>query len=185
MKKVLFTILANMLFVLAFAQGNGGIANENNILKLTYLGWLNGEHKMTLQNKANCEVTVTMNMAGTMSDIVIPALTTINLNHTATQSTNVSIKSKRKTGASCVAQPDNGWVEIATTGIVLPIKFKSIIGKRINSNTIQLTFEVEEDTDLDNYVIKVSNDGKTFRQVAMIFPNGLIASKKYIVTINL
>jgi hypothetical protein len=185
MKKVLLTIFANILFMLAFTQGNGGITNENNILKLTYLGWLNGEHKIALQNKANCEVTVSMNMNGTMSDITIPALSTTTLNYNAVQSASASIKSRRKSGASCVAQPDNGWVEITTTGIVLPIKFKSISGKRIDSNTIQLTFESEEDYDLENYVVKVSNDGKVFRQVAIIFPNGVIASKKYIVTIKL
>lgn len=182
MKQLLTALLCSLLSIVGLSQ-NGGQNNENNVLKITYVGWVNGEHKVNLQNKLNCEVTATYNFDGTTADVTLPALTTITLTKTAPQSSVLNAKAKKRSGATCIALPDNGWVEVFTV-FSLPIKFISISGKRINKEAIELTFEAEEDSDLKYYVIKVSNDGVNYRNVKVVFPDGIISSKKYTITIK-
>lgn len=183
MKQLLMAFLCSLLSIVGLSQ-NGGQNTENNILKITYLGWVDGEHKVILQNKVNCEVTATYNFDGVTADITIPALSSVTLTKAATQGSVLTAKAKRRSGANCISQPDNGWVEITTIGGVLPVKFKSIKGKRIDKNTIEVTFEAEEDYDLNYYNIKVSNDGINYRVVGVIFPEGVVASKTYTITVK-
>lgn len=183
MKTILITFLCILLSIVGLSQ-NGGQVSENNVLKITYIGWSNGEHIVRLQNKVNCELTATYNFDGVTADIVIPALSTVTLTKTAAAGTILNAKAKRRNGANCISQPDNGWVEINTVGGILPVKFKSIKGKRIDNNTIEVTFEAEEDSDLKYYVIKVSNDGINYRSVGVVFPDGIISSKTYTTTIK-
>lgn len=170
--------------IFGFSQ-NGGQANENNILKITYQGWLSGEHKVLLQNKLNCTVTARYDFDGIVKDTVIPALTTITLSKAAAVTSVLDAKAKRIAGAACVSTPDNGWVEIKTILSSLPIKFKSINGRKINANTIYLVFEAEEDNTINYYRILLSKDGKTFKQHTVVFPNGVEGNKIYTVTIKL
>lgn len=183
MKQLLITLICTLLSVVGLSQ-NGGQNTENNVLKISYLGWSNGNHVVTLQNKVNCEIVVTYNFDGTTADVTIQALQTITLTKTAPAGSILNAKAKRRSGANCISSPDNGWVEINTVGGVLPVKFKSIKGKRINNNTIEVTFEAEEDNDLKYYVIKVSNDGINYRNVGVVFPDGIISSKTYTITVK-
>jgi hypothetical protein len=66
----------------------------------------------------------------------------------------------------------------------LPIKFKDITSKRIDANTIQITFEAEEDNTINYYKIMVSNDGKSWQERTIVFPNGVQGSKQYVVTLK-
>ena len=147
------------------------------------MGWSNGEHKVNLQNKVNCEVTATYNFDGVTADVIIPALSSVVLTKSALQSSVLNAKAKRRNGAACISQPDNGWVEVNTV-LALPIKFTNISAKRIDRYTIEVTFEAEEDSDLKYYTIKVSNDGVNYRSVGVIFPDGIISSKKYTITVK-
>lgn len=182
MKQLLTAFLCSLLSIVGLSQ-NGGQNSENNVLKITYIGWSNGEHKVNLQNKLNCEVTATYNFDGVTANITLPALSTVTLTKEAPQSSVLNAKAKRRSGAACISSPDNGWVEIFTL-LSLPVKFKSVKGKRIDSNTIEVTFEAEEDSDLNYYVIKVSNDGIHYRSVGVIFPEGVVASKTYSIKVK-
>ena len=182
MKHSLMALICSLLSIVGLSQ-NGGQNSENNILKITYVGWVYGEHKVTLQNKLNCVVTATYNFDGVTAEVVLPALTTVTLSKVAPQASVLNAKAKRRSGAACISSPDNGWVEVFT-GFLTPISFKSIKGKRIDRNTLEVTFEAEEDSDLKYYVIKVSSDGINYRSVGVVFPDGVISSKTYTVTIK-
>lgn len=183
MKQLLITLMCTLLSIVGLSQ-NGGQNTENNVLKITYVGWSNGEHVVTLQNKVNCSIVATYNFDGTTTEVTIPALGSVTLTKSAVQGSILNARAKRRSGANCVSTPDNGWVEITTIGGVLPIKFKSIKGKRIDKSTIQVTFEAEEDSDLSYYTIKVSSDGLYYRNVGVIFPEGVIATKTYTITVK-
>lgn len=184
MKHSLMALICSLLSIVGLSQ-NGGQVNENNVLKITYVGWLNGEHKVKLQNKLNCEVVATYNFDGITTDVTIPALTSIVLTKAAPQTSVLNAKAKRRSGATCISQPDNGWVETFTTGTTLPVKFKSISAKRIDASTIKVTFEAEEDYDLNYYSIKISTDGVNYRSVGIIFPDGIISTKTYSIEVKI
>lgn len=184
MKQTLMALLCSLFSIIGLSQ-NGGQNVENNVLRITYLGWSNGQHIVSLQNKVNCTIVATYNFDGVTADVTIPALSSVTLTRTAAQTSILNAKAKRRSGANCISSPDNGWVEINTVGGTLPIKFKSINAKRIDKNTIEVIFEVEEDIDLNYYVIKLSNDGMNFRNVGVIFPDGIISSKKYSIKVKL
>lgn len=175
--------MCTLLSVVGLCQ-NGGQNTENNVLKITYVGWSDGQHVVILQNKVNCSIVATYNFDGTTTDVTIPALGSVTLTKNAVQGSILTAKAKRRSGANCIATPDNGWVEIATVGGVLPVKFKSIKGKRIDNSTIEVTFEAEEDSDLNYYTIKVSSDGLYYKSVGVIFPEGVVATKTYTITVK-
>jgi hypothetical protein len=183
MKHSLLALICSLLSIVGLSQ-NGGQNSENNILKITYVGWLNGEHKVKLQNKLNCEVVATYNFDGVTTDVTIPALTTIMLIKAAPQSSVLNAKAKRRSGATCISQPDNGWVETFTVQ-TLPIKFKSVSGKRVDDSTIEVIFESEEDYDLSYYNIKISTDGVNYRSVGIIFPDGIVSTKTYSIKVKI
>lgn len=183
MKHLLMALICSLLSIVGLSQ-NGGQNSENNILKITYVGWVYGEHKVTLQNKLNCVVTATYNFDGVTAEVVLPALTTVTLSKVAPQASVLNAKAKRRSGAACISSPDNGWVEVFTV-LSLPIKFKSISATRINASTIKVIFEAEEDYDLSYYTIKVSTDGTNYRSVGVIFPDGIISSKTYTIEVKI
>jgi len=183
MKHLLTALICSLLSIVGLSQ-NGGQNNENNVLKITYIGWKDGEHKVNLENKLNCSVTATYNFDGVTAEVILPALTTVTLTKAAPQASVLNAKAKRRSGAACISSPDNGWVETFTVQ-TLPIKFKSISATRINASTIKVTFEAEEDYDLNYYTIKVSTDGTNYKSVGVIFPDGIVSSKTYTIEVKI
>jgi len=183
MKQLSMALMCSLLSIVGLSQ-NGGQHSENNVLRITYIGWKDGEHKVNLENKLNCSVTATYNFDGVTAEVVLPALTTVTLSKVAPKASVLNAKAKRRSGAVCIATPDNGWVEVFTV-ILTPVKFKSIKANRIDESTIKVTFEVEEDYDLNYYTIKVSTDGINYRSVGIIFPNGIISSKTYTIEVKI
>lgn len=183
MKQFLMALLCSLISFAGLSQ-NGGQNSENNVLKITYTGWSNGEHIVTLQNKVNCSIVATYNFDGVTVDVTIPALSSVVLTKAAPQSSTLNAKARRKSGANCISSPDNGWVEITTTGVVLPIRFISFAARRLSSGAIQITFTCEEDNTIDRYKVKVSLDAETWKEVLLIFPNGIQGLKTYTATIK-
>ena len=187
MKKLLFIVSFILFSLFSFSQ-NGGQANENNVLKVEYVGYSNGNHIFKIINKVNCELGVKIDKNGvTSSQIMMSQQETVIL-VTAPQTPQINIKAKRESGAACKQNPDNGWVELQSS-IALPIKFGNITAVKIGPNLIKLTFDVEEDHTLKSYGIMVSPDGKNFKRVNVLFPNGIIpygstSNKKYSVLIK-
>jgi hypothetical protein len=186
MKTVLLSLML-MCSVFCYSQ-NGGQFNENNVLKIDYVGYSNGNHVFKIINKVSCDLGVKIDkMGATSSQLMTPLQETVVL-VTAPQSPQITLKAKRESGANCRQNPDNGWVELQSS-IVLPITFGGITATKISPNLIKLTFDVEEDHTIKNYGIMLSPDGKNFKRIQILFPNGIVpygstSHKKYSVLIK-
>ena len=182
MKKVL--LLFMLLFnTIAYSQ-NGGQLNENNVLKIEYLGYSNGSYAFTLKNKVNCQINAKLDKNGAFSNYTLSALQTITVLIPGAPQQIVKFRAKRESGANCLQSPDNGWVEQKCL-TVMPVKFLKISATTVSTNRIKLQFEAEEDLDLSHYVIKLSNDATNYKQVTILFPNGISGKKVYIIYVNL
>lgn len=173
--------------VFGYSQ-NGGQFNENNVLKVDYVGYNNGNHIFKIINKINCVLGVKIDKNGITSSQTMMGLQETVIVVTAPQTPQINIKAKRETGAQCQQNPDNGWVELQSS-IVLPIKFGGIVATKVNPNLIKVTFDVEEDHTIKSYGIMLSPDGKNFKRIHVLFPNGTIpygstSSKKYSVLVK-
>jgi len=184
MKKLLIAVLFSLFSLFSYSQ-NGGQSNENNVLRIEYIGYSNGNHIFSVINKVNCELVVKVDKNGTFADHTLSALQSIFINVPVTSSSQIVIfKAKRQSGASCKQNPDNGWAELQSN-YVLPIKFGPMSVTKVSSGLIKLTFESEEDNTIQHYNILVSEDGKTFKKAHILFPNGITGNKKYSVLIKL
>lgn len=184
MKKLLFVVLFSLFSLLSFSQ-NGGQSNENNVLKIEYIGYSNGNHIFNVINKVNCELVIKVDKNGIFADHTLSALQSTFINVPTTGSSQiVTFKAKRQSGALCKQNPDNGWAELQSN-YILPIKFGPISVTKINPGLIKLTFESEEDNTIRHYNIMISEDGKTYRKAHILFPNGITGNKKYSVLIKL
>jgi len=186
MKKLLLFVML-LLSLFGYSQ-NGGQLNENNVLRIEYVGYNAGNHIFKIINKVNCDLGVKIDKAGGTSSQIMTSLQETIVLITAPQTPQVNLKVKRESGANCRQNPDNGWVELQST-VVLPIKFGGITAERVGPNLIKLTFDVEEDHTIKSYGIMISNDGKTFKRVTILFPNGIVpygstSRKKYSILVK-
>lgn len=182
MKQVMLMAILCLYYLFGYSQ-NGGQLNENNVLKIEYVGY-NTNHIFKVINKVNCELIIKMDKNGSFNNMTLTPLQETFIHISGPQSTVVNFKAKRQSGALCKQNPDNGWVELNSL-IILPIKWGPITTIRINPNLIKVTFETEEDNTIKHYNIMISEDGKTFKKANILFPNGIIGHKKYSVFIKL
>jgi hypothetical protein len=161
-----------MCSVFCYSQ-NGGQFNENNVLKVDYVGYSNGNHIFKIINKVNCDLGVKIDKNGVTSSQMMTGLQETVILVTAPQTPQINVKAKRESGANCRQNPDNGWVELQSS-VVLPIKFGGITATKISKNLIKLTFDVEEDHTIKSYGIMLSPDGKNFKRIQILFPNGIV-----------
>ena len=186
MKTILLTVmLLGSLF--GYSQ-NGGQCNENNVLKLEYVGYSANAHIYKVTNKVNCQLGIKIDKPGGTSSQTMMSLQETLVLITAPQTPQVNLYIKRESGASCKKNPDNGWIELQSF-VVLPIKFGGITAQRISPRLIKLTFDVEEDHTIKSYGIMVSEDGKNFKKVTVLFPNGIVpygstSHKKYSILVK-
>jgi hypothetical protein len=182
MKTVILAILL-LCGVQSYSQ-NRGISNENNILKIQYLGSSNGSQVFSLENKVNCEVVVKLDKNGVFSNYTLPALGSTTILIPYTNSQQVKFKAKRESGALCKQNPDNGWVEQESL-VSLPVKFGKIIASKVSEKTIKIQFESEEDISISHYDVKISYDSKIYKKIVVLFPNGVVGHKLYTAYIKL
>lgn len=81
--------------------------------------------------------------------------------------------------------PDQGWVETIINMTTTPIRFTNFSAQRVSTDSVKVTFESEEDNTIQHYIVKISFDGKTYREVAIVLPNGVVGGKTYFVTVKL
>lgn len=178
-------LILTLTFILTFFCGYSQYVAENGVLKIESIGWNGLNYVVKLTNKANCETNFRINYTVGTKDTLLPAnasayVTLVGMNPLATE-----IKAKKIGGAACVNGTNTDWVLVLVLQTALPIKFKSISAKKVDEKTIRLEFESEEDNTIDRYRIKISSDGKYWKDVLIIFPNGIQGSKKYSVIVNL
>lgn len=173
MRFLLLLLLSNFLY----AQ-NGGQANQNDLIRIDYAGYSGNSHIFKITNIQTCIITAQYTSQGySIQSIGIFPYESFYYHIPANQ--NIQVTAKAKTTTYCNGPvPDRGWVEASSMHFVLSTKFKSIKAKKIGSK-IELTFEAAESSSLTHYVIKISRDGINFKQVAIIFREGILAENKY------
>lgn len=139
--KKLFLIAFLLISGLGYSQGNGGQSDENNVLFIKYVAYFVGPnsnyHRFAVENKLNCDVEVRFEVGQNQftKDTTFKANETIFFNVPGSSIELLSGKAKRTGKANCVLNPDNGWVEIQSNGVILPItvlSFKFIKKTKIN-----------------------------------------------------
>lgn len=67
----------------------------------------------------------------------------------------------------------------------LPVKFVSFDVKHVSGDEYEVTFEVGEVSDIKNFAVTISDDGRTFKTAALIFPDTLNPNHIYKVKITI
>lgn len=173
--------MAMILPSLGFAQ-NGGVSNESVSTKIEWLGVVNGHYIVRITNKQNCEVPVKVQWENS-SQFRQKSIGPISSDTFWVNQMPTSCKLKAKPLSRCTSGGDLGWVEIDICQI-LPVKFTSITGQRVGPRSVKLIFTAEEDGNTDHYNIQYSLDGKTFKIVNVLFPDGVVGGKQYSVIVN-
>lgn len=108
---------------------------------------------------------------------------------------NNSFPSLVQNNKLCIASPPANWqsvyIKVYTTGstvannvllcesgLVLPVKFLSLTAVKKSEKTYEVTFEVEEDTNLDHYEIVVAEPNGVKRVLQIVMPDGHVQGKK-------
>lgn len=112
MKKFLITTLICLLSFIGFSQ-NGGQFFENNVIRINYVGYSNGQHTFIVCNKQDCEARIrTKADQDSAIDIIVRALDCETVY--VSRPTNVNILFRSKAETACITRPDMGWLEINT-----------------------------------------------------------------------
>lgn len=185
MKKILLlSVLLIALFSVPALSQNGGQYNENNLVKVVLTAKTPTELKFTLSNKQTCVASYivdygTTNFTITMSgniDTVI-AVTII---------ANAQKFKVKTTGATCVSQPDMGWVEIDIANALqaLPVKFVKFKSELVNGDAL-ITFEIAEAINVKQFNVRMSTYGKSWKIVTVILPDRVQPNRIYSTKIKL
>lgn len=116
---------------------------------------------------------------------------------------NNSLPSLVQNNKICITSPPANWqsvyIKVYTTGstvtnnvimcgssVVLPVKFVSFTAVKTSDKTYEVSFEVEEDTNIDHYEIVVAEPNGQKRVLKIVMPDGHVQGrKKYTQTIVL
>lgn len=177
-------LLFNYTFLMS--QSNGGQLNENNSLKIEYLGYNSNAHIFKISNKQPCSVKVEYKIeSGTSLYVTISGNSGTNIIVPGNKYDTYEVKARSEEICHDF-RGDKGWVE-AQTQFILPLKFDYLKVEVLSKNTIIVYFKVY-DTDSDKqskFNIQVSTDGKNFRTVAVENYDPIIKNKDYVVKIKL
>ncbi|CAB4142821.1 hypothetical protein UFOVP449_81 [uncultured Caudovirales phage] len=186
LSKILYSIFILILPLITLAQ-NGGQSNENSVLKINYIGYSGSYFLFKIENKQNCAVRIQYTHSGNtrMLDTTIEALSVFLYKIPSTFSEKFIAKARSR--SFCPNElPDQGWVEAETISSTLPVTFMGIFVKKINHNTLNVKFKVDEDNTIKFYRVLISIDGgKKYINKIILFPNGMEGKKLYEVNIKL
>jgi hypothetical protein len=127
MKKYLILPLFIFCWFFTYSQNqNGGQFNENNSIRLQYLGYNSGTHTFKIVNKQNCEVTIRTKV-DTESAIDMQTLSNDSFYVNVPRSNPGNVKFRVKSETSCSQNIDMGWLEINTSGFTLPLVDDNVI----------------------------------------------------------
>lgn len=162
------------------------LISENNIVKVESLGWSYPNYVIKVTNKGNCNTTFRINYLTGTKDTTLSANAVAVIKLSNVSPTATYIRVKRTSGGSCVSNCSESYVYVGITNTALAIKFKSFSAQRISADSVKIVFESEEDNTIEYYVARISLDGgKTWKEVAIVMPDGIIGSKTYSVTIKI
>jgi hypothetical protein len=111
MKQFLIFTLLCLLSFFGYSQ-NGGQFPENNVIKVEYLGYFNGDHTARVCNKQSCEARIrTKADRDPAVDIIVPANGCIVVTVARPTSAAVLFRAKAETSCPSFTNPDMGWLE--------------------------------------------------------------------------
>ena len=121
MKQFLIFTLLCLLSFFGYSQ-NGGQFPENNVIRIEYLGYFNGNHTARVCNKQDCEARIrTKADQDPAVDVIVPANECVIV--TVAKPTSISILFRAKAETSCPSftNPDMGWLETTFISSILSL----------------------------------------------------------------
>lgn len=184
MKKLIYAILLLLPFTI-YGQ-NGGQLNENSVIKIDYIGYSNGEHHFKVTNKQSCSVNTQYTVVGSsqITDTVVGGNGCYYI-HIPSQLSEIKTTKARSRQFCPNTSPDQGWVEEDNILNSLPIKFEYINVRKIDSKTIEVEFLASDTDGEDRFNIQVSTDARTFKTVAIVFPEPIVVNKVYNIKVKI
>jgi hypothetical protein len=177
MKKIFLALWLTISTLFAIAQ-NGGQFNENNGLRLDYAGVQSGTHYVQITNKLNKQVLVKVDYAGQFTEVTIPA----NGVHMWPLGNNPVSFLIRAKNLYCTSN-DCGWVELCLTG--LPVKFTNFTCRHLSGDDFLIDFVIAEASNVKQFNVQLSLDGKTYKDIAVVWPDTLQPNKKYSIKVKI
>jgi hypothetical protein len=119
MKQFLIFTLLCLLSFFGYSQ-NGGQFPENNVIRVEYLGYFNGNHTARVCNKQSCEARIrTKADQDPAVDIIVPANGCVIVTVARPTSAAVLFRAKAETSCPNFTNPDMGWLETTFINSVL------------------------------------------------------------------
>jgi len=119
MKQFLIFTLLCLLSFFGYSQ-NGGQFPENNVIRVEYLGYFNGNHTARVCNKQSCEARIrTKADQDPAVDIIVPANGCVIVTVARPTSAAVLFRAKAETSCPSFTNPDMGWLETTFISAVL------------------------------------------------------------------
>lgn len=180
--KKLFVLILTLLSYFANAQ-NGGQFFENNVIRINYLGYSNGQHTFIVCNKQDCEARIrTKADQDAANDIIVKALECETLYIARPTSVNILFRAKAET--ACITRPDMGWLEINTALVTLSLIESNYVLINRGPNKLEVSIR--------NGVFKSSftntNYTQTLRAYSLsgkkLYENRVIVEKTYQIDLN-
>jgi hypothetical protein len=157
--KKLFVLILTLLSYFANAQ-NGGQFFENNVIRVNYLGYSNGQHTFIVCNKQDCEARIrTKADQDPAIDIIIKALSCETVY--VARPTNINILFRAKAETACITRPDMGWLEINTALLVLPLIESNYVVVNRGPNKLEISTK--------NGIFKSSFTNTIYTQTIRVF----------------
>jgi hypothetical protein len=140
MKKFLFFTLFLISSFFGFSQ-NGGQFFENNVIKVEYLGYFNGNHTAKVCNKQTCQARIrTKSDQDPAVDVIVPPNGCVIVLVARPSSMSVLFRAKAETSCPNFTNPDMGWIETTLVSGVLNLveDNRIIIVRGPNKYTVEL-----------------------------------------------
>jgi hypothetical protein len=180
MKRILVSIIALMLaFNVSLAQ-NGGLTNENSVVRLDYIGFSGGIFTFRAFNLQPCQVNAQYMVLHTnqVVDYVLPGNGSYDILVPGTVNEDEHVKTRIRSFCPCVS-PDQGWVEQDNQGgTLLPIKLVSFGASKVSKEKALVTWTTADEYDVNRFEVQRSSNGVDFSTVGIAFPNNAPASYK-------
>jgi len=158
-----------MLFSLMAGAQNGGQFFENNVIRVEYVGYFNGQHTFKVHNKQNCQARIrTKADQDPAIDVQVP--TNSHVLVYVPRPTPASILFRAKAETACITNPDMGWLEINTA--LVPLSLNEEANERVNelNKGISVTYK-------GGYLRVTTDNSSNYLQTVTVFD--LTGFKRY------
>ncbi len=162
MKHLIFALVGSFLISTTIAQ-NGGQYQENNALKLQFLGMINGINYAKVINKVGEGCSFRVNNSKTEAVVWISKNSSYTFALPAGDLSKMKIKAKSTDNCDCT---DHGWVELVFTS--LPVTFYDVWASRISGNTFWVNWQVGDQRNISHYNIQRSKDGVNWETITVV-----------------